>query len=88
MLSIIGGDSVKRKLNSVRACRALRKENRELRNRLFQAYRVAESHWLGNFDIPLSAKPYLKAASRLDFTVQVEICNDQMRFTAIKRVTA
>jgi hypothetical protein len=79
---------MKRKLNSIRACRALRKENRELRNRLSHAYRVVESHWLEDFDIPLPAKPYLKAASRLDFTVQVEICNDQMRFTAVKRVTA
>jgi hypothetical protein len=83
------GVGMKRKLNSVRACRALRKENRELRARLLPAWRVGQSAWLQTWSMPVGLAPYLESASRLGFRVEATIDGaGHLRLDAFKRVDA
>lgn len=79
----------RKKPNSVRAMRALRKENRELRDRLVWAKKVEDSRWLATFPKWDALTPYLRSASRLGFVVEISLADDeQLKFTAVRRVGA
>jgi len=80
---------MRRKLDSVRACRALRKENAELRARLAPASKVGQYSWLTNVAMPPDAAQYLEAAARLGFRVEATINEaGNLRLDALKWVDA
>jgi hypothetical protein len=78
-----------RKRMSLRAIARMKRENRELRERLSSATRRDEYHTLSTWtDFGQRKCDEVKTATKLGYTVEVYITGDSATFTAVKRVSA
>ena len=77
-----------RKRMSLRAQARMRRENRELRDRLARARREEQRSWLTFWASGDVQRTEVSTALRLGFTVEVALEGDGLRFIAVKRVSA